>query len=109
VTVLVLPEESGRVSLRACLERLGTMGVTSVLVEGGAEVNASALRAGLVDRVCLYVAPFLMGGHDAKGLIGGPSPKRLADSIALYELAVQRLGSDLKIDAKVSRMDCEND
>lgn len=36
VTVLVLPLQNGRVSLRACLERLGGMEIGSVLLEGGA-------------------------------------------------------------------------
>ncbi|MGH7205502.1 MAG: bifunctional diaminohydroxyphosphoribosylaminopyrimidine deaminase/5-amino-6-(5-phosphoribosylamino)uracil reductase RibD, partial [Nitrospiraceae bacterium] len=44
VTVLVLPRQNGRVSLRACLSRLGRMGITSAMIEGGSELNASAFR-----------------------------------------------------------------
>src|SRR5206468_12675641 len=51
VPVVALPAQHGRVSLRACLTHLGRMGITSLLIEGGSELHASALRAGLVNRV----------------------------------------------------------
>ncbi len=94
VTVLVLPAKAGRVALPACLARLGRMGVSSLLVEGGSELNAAVLRAGLVNRVLLYVAPRLLGGQDAKGAFGGKAPSRLAEAIALADLRVRRVGED---------------
>jgi diaminohydroxyphosphoribosylaminopyrimidine deaminase/5-amino-6-(5-phosphoribosylamino)uracil reductase len=97
-SVLVLPSRDGKVSLDACLRRLGQMGVSSVLLEGGSQMNASALRAGLVNRVVLYVAPLLLGGQDAKGVIGGPSPKRLSGAVRLTNLRIRRLGDDLLIE-----------
>jgi diaminohydroxyphosphoribosylaminopyrimidine deaminase/5-amino-6-(5-phosphoribosylamino)uracil reductase len=100
VTVLVLPLHNGRVSLRACLERLGGMGIGSVLLEGGSELNASALREGLVGRLVVYVAPVLMGGQDAKSLIGGASPKHLADALRIRDIRVRRAGSDLVIEGR---------
>lgn len=102
-TVWTLPEKDGRVSMAACLTQLGRIGVTSVLIEGGSEVAASAFREGVVDRVRLYVAPALLGGDDAKDLIGGPSPARLSDMIHLEHLRVARLGSDLMIEGDVRR------
>ena len=99
VTVLVLPMDRGRVSLRACLEHLRRVGITSVLLEGGSELNASALRAGLVNRIMLYLAPRLLGGQDAKGIIGGRSVKTLQAALPLTELEVKRIGRDLLIEA----------
>ncbi len=98
VSVLVVPGRRGRVSLRACLEQLGQLGITGVLIEGGSEVNAAALREGLVNRVMLYVAPCLLGGQDAKGMIGGRTPTQLEDSIRLSELRVRRVGTDYLIE-----------
>ena len=98
VTVLVLPAQNGRVSLGACLARLGRMGINSLLIEGGSELNATALRLSLVNRVMLYVAPRLLGGNDAKGLIGGRSPRSLAGAIPLTDIRIQRLGEDLFIE-----------
>ncbi|MBI4400759.1 MAG: bifunctional diaminohydroxyphosphoribosylaminopyrimidine deaminase/5-amino-6-(5-phosphoribosylamino)uracil reductase RibD [Nitrospirae bacterium] len=98
VTVLVLPAQNGQVSLRACLARLGRMGISSVMIEGGSELNASALRAGVVNRVLFYVAPLLLGGQDAKAVIGGRSPKLLAAAIPLMENRIRRIGTDILIE-----------
>jgi diaminohydroxyphosphoribosylaminopyrimidine deaminase / 5-amino-6-(5-phosphoribosylamino)uracil reductase len=100
--VLLLPARNGRVSLRACLAELGKQGVTSVLIEGGSEVNASALRAGLVNRVALFIAPTLLGGQDAKGLIGGQSPRRLAQALPLGDIRIQPLGRDFLLEGTLS-------
>jgi diaminohydroxyphosphoribosylaminopyrimidine deaminase/5-amino-6-(5-phosphoribosylamino)uracil reductase len=101
ITVLVLPIEHGRVSLRACLAQLGRLGVSSVMIEGGGEVNASAVRAQLVQRVVLFVAPRLLGGQDAVGLLGGRSPKRLVEAISLTDVRVRPLGGDLMVEARL--------
>ena len=99
IPVLILPKQQGRVSLPACLARLGQMGVTSLMIEGGSELNASALRAGVVNRLRLYIAPKLLGGQDAKSVIGGVSPQRVKDSLPVEALRVHRIGPDLVIDA----------
>jgi len=98
--VLILPAEHGNVSLKACLTTLGRQGITSLLLEGGSEVNATALRSGLLNRLQLYVAPALLGGQDAKGLIGGASPASISASWPLNDLQVQRVGKDLLIVAR---------
>jgi 2,5-diamino-6-(ribosylamino)-4(3H)-pyrimidinone 5'-phosphate reductase len=59
------------VELTALLDELGRRGVRSVLVEGGAKVLASFLRAGLVDALTLYVAPVVIGGSTAPPMVGG--------------------------------------
>ena len=100
-TVLVLPADQGRVSLRACLIELGKRGITSVLLEGGSEMNASAFSAGIVNRLRLYMAPAVLGGQDAKGIVGGAAPASLADAWRLKDLRVSRVGEDLLLDAIV--------
>lgn len=101
-TVLILPASQGRVSLHACLTELGRRGITSLLLEGGSEMNASALSTGLVHRLHLYVAPALLGGQDAKGVFGGTAPTSLADAILVKNIQVKRIGRDLFIDAIVA-------
>ena len=97
VQVLVLPRKGTRVSLDKCLQALGKMGMTSLLLEGGSELNAGFLRAGLVNRVALYVAPALLGGQQTKGLLGGRSPRRLAEILPVSNLHLQSLGEDVLI------------
>ena len=102
IDVLMLPQKDRRVSLRTCLRMLGQKGVTSLLVEGGGELNAGFLREGLVNRVYLYAAPGLLGGQKSKGLVGGPSPRRLTETIPVSNLQVQSLGEDVLITGDVS-------
>lgn len=98
VEVLSLSTKNGRVSLPALMTMLGKRGVTSVLIEGGSTVNAAALREKLVNHVLLYLAPTLMGGQDAKAVIGDHSPKRLAQALPLRHLTVRRIGKDLVVE-----------
>jgi diaminohydroxyphosphoribosylaminopyrimidine deaminase/5-amino-6-(5-phosphoribosylamino)uracil reductase len=96
--VLVIKSRAGLVDLEALIQRLGAMGITSLLIEGGSEVNAAALRAGIVNKVVIMLAPKLLGGRDAVGSIGGRSPRRLVDAAALRNLAVRRAGDDVIVE-----------
>ena len=62
----VEPDTTGKTGARGvCLgqvfRRLGEMGMTTVLLEGGGQLNASALRGGHVDRLSLFYAPMFLG------------------------------------------------
>jgi len=102
IDVLVLPKVKGHVSAPALWKKLGRLGVTSLLVEGGSEVNAALLRAGLVQRIMCYVAPLLLGGQDAKGLLGGRSPRRLSEALRLKNLRTEPVGRDMLIQADLA-------
>jgi diaminohydroxyphosphoribosylaminopyrimidine deaminase/5-amino-6-(5-phosphoribosylamino)uracil reductase len=103
VQVFVLPQKSGKVSLKSVLATLGKEGLTSVLLEGGSTLNASALHEGLVNQVRLYVAPQLLGGQDAKSLIGGTSPRTLAQTWHLINPQLKKLGQDWLVTANIAR------
>ena len=62
VTLLAVPIAEPGIDLATALARLGEAGLTSVLVEGGAQLASALLRAGLVDRIAWYHAPSVMGG-----------------------------------------------
>jgi diaminohydroxyphosphoribosylaminopyrimidine deaminase/5-amino-6-(5-phosphoribosylamino)uracil reductase len=93
----------GRVSLPDLLDELGRRSVLSILVEGGAEVHAAFFREGLVDKVYAYIAPRLIGGHEAPGPLGGEGIARLTDSTGIAEVDVTRLGDDVLISGYVHR------
>lgn len=98
IDVVTIPATKGQVSLSALFALLGGLGLTSVLIEGGSRINAAALRAKLVNHVVLYVAPMLMGGQDAKAVIGARGPERLAQALSLRHVSVRRLGKDLVVE-----------
>jgi diaminohydroxyphosphoribosylaminopyrimidine deaminase/5-amino-6-(5-phosphoribosylamino)uracil reductase len=98
IEVLTLPSAQGKVALPALMRELGRRGVASLLVEGGGEINAAMLKAKLVQHVRWYMAPVLLGGVDAKGVIGGKSPARLTLAHRLRNVTTRFLGGDLVVD-----------
>jgi diaminohydroxyphosphoribosylaminopyrimidine deaminase/5-amino-6-(5-phosphoribosylamino)uracil reductase len=94
--------DGGR-DLPGLLDRLGSMGIISLLVEGGATVHGSFFDAGLVDRVYAYLAPIVVGGREAPSAVGGRGPAVVTESLRLHRLRIQRLGDDLLIVGDVHR------
>ena len=86
--------ESGRPSVAACLSALSRRGVTSVLIEGGGQVAASFLRAGLVDRLEWFRAPILLGG-EGRPCVAALALAKLAEAPKFRRLAVAPCGDDL--------------
>jgi diaminohydroxyphosphoribosylaminopyrimidine deaminase/5-amino-6-(5-phosphoribosylamino)uracil reductase len=101
VEVWTLPSEKGRVSLRRLLSQMAKRGITTLLVEGGGEVAGSFLRQGLVDRVCYYVAPLLVGGDNAPGPLKGKGAAKLSKAWEIKEVSVTPLGPDLLVEGYV--------
>lgn len=102
VRLLELPREGRRVSLRALLAALGALDVVSVLAEGGGELAAALLDAGLVDRVAFFVAPRLLGGRTAPGPVGGVG-RALKEALSVTGLSYRTIGEDLLIEGDVAR------
>lgn len=94
IGVFIFPLANGQVSFAACLRRLGRIGMTSVLLEGGSALNASALKRRMVEKVMLYISPKLLGGQDAKSLIGARSPRSLAAALPIMDMKIRSLGKD---------------
>ncbi len=98
VKVLVAKSRDGLVDIADVVRRLGRLEMTSVLIEGGSGVNASALRSGAVRKVMMMMAPKLLGGLDAVGSVGGRSPRRLRDAVTLHDCVVRRCGDDFVVE-----------
>jgi len=90
--VVRLDTRENAFSIAAVLEALRERNVTSVLVEGGAEVFTAFLRARLVDRVRVFVAPALYGDA-ALGFL-----RALPEPIHLENVTVTPFGSDVLFD-----------
>jgi diaminohydroxyphosphoribosylaminopyrimidine deaminase/5-amino-6-(5-phosphoribosylamino)uracil reductase len=91
VTVVALSGRRGLLTPRAILRELFARRVSSVMIEGGSEVLGSFLAARLVDQVALFRAPLLLGGRDSRPAFGGPSPRRVAQSLRLRPAGTGRL------------------
>jgi diaminohydroxyphosphoribosylaminopyrimidine deaminase/5-amino-6-(5-phosphoribosylamino)uracil reductase len=103
VVALEDPEEEGRVSLPGLVELLGKRDVQSVLLEGGPTLAWSAVRAGVVDRLVLYLAPRLLGGAGAPGVLGGDGVASVSEALPVSVVEASRVGEDLRVVADVHR------
>jgi diaminohydroxyphosphoribosylaminopyrimidine deaminase/5-amino-6-(5-phosphoribosylamino)uracil reductase len=81
------------------LADLAGRGVGSLLVEGGGEVAAAWVAAGLYDQVHAAVAPLLVAGRRAPGPLGGEGPASLAEAPRLDSLQMRRRGHDVILSA----------
>jgi diaminohydroxyphosphoribosylaminopyrimidine deaminase / 5-amino-6-(5-phosphoribosylamino)uracil reductase len=91
----------GHLNLRWLLRRLGGESITSVLVEGGGEVNGSVLSSGLAQRVVFFYAPKILGGRDARRAVAGTGASSWPETLELREVEWRRVGEDLMMTALV--------
>jgi diaminohydroxyphosphoribosylaminopyrimidine deaminase/5-amino-6-(5-phosphoribosylamino)uracil reductase len=94
-----LPDAQGKVDLAAMLSDLGRRDINELHVEAGHKLNASLLATGRVDELLLYLAPKLIGlGREMAAF--GPLA-RLDDALPLRWHAVDRIGDDLRVIARL--------
>jgi diaminohydroxyphosphoribosylaminopyrimidine deaminase / 5-amino-6-(5-phosphoribosylamino)uracil reductase len=86
-----------KINIKSLLKRLGEENITSLLVEGGAEVNASFLKEQAFNQVIAYVAPKLIGGRNSPGFIGGNGFELMSNAYQLEFKSVEKMGDDIKI------------
>ncbi|WP_428063408.1 RibD family protein [Brevundimonas sp.] len=86
--------EDGRPAISAVLKALKDAGATSVLIEGGGQVAASFLRAGVVDALEWFRAPILLGG-EGRPCVAALALAKLSDAPKFRRLGVEPVGDDL--------------
>lgn len=101
VRIIDQPLKKGRIDLRSLIVRLGSEGITSLLIEGGSTVFASALNSGIVDKVLFFYAPKILGGDDGTPICRGSGPALMKDSIQLKHIRVQRFAEDVMIEGYI--------
>jgi len=92
--VLTVKGNEGKVDLKSLMKELGRLEITSVMIEGGSSLNASALSSGIVDKVIFFCAPKIIGGVDAVPSVGGLSPASLKNIVKVKDLQVKKVGDD---------------
>jgi GTP cyclohydrolase II len=98
--VIRLPADArGWVDLNSLLAELARLGITSVLVEGGARVITNFLSQRLVDRIVITITPRLLGGLRA---LENPLNKFAADSLEFGDFGYQQAGQDMIFWGKLS-------
>ena len=93
--------KNGLIDMDALMDRLGAMGLTSLLIEGGSRVLTSAFNAGIVDKVFFFYAPKILGGDDGIPICSGPGPELMSQSIAVNNINVRRFGDDVMVEGYI--------
>ena len=102
VEVLVV-NDGQQVDLKQLFCRLGERGICSIFVEGGALINYSLLKAGLIDKVYSFIAPKMVGGSSAPGPVGGDGVETLDQAFLLEDVETELLAGDILVSGYINR------
>lgn len=105
--VIKVKSKGGRVDLKKLMKILGEEKIDSILLEGGGNLNFSALNEGIVDKVQIYIAPKIIGGEKAKGVVLGSGIQDLKDAFLIDEVTYRNIGEDILIEGYIKKGDTE--
>jgi diaminohydroxyphosphoribosylaminopyrimidine deaminase/5-amino-6-(5-phosphoribosylamino)uracil reductase len=95
--ILESPVKDDLIDLDKLMEQLGALGVTSLLIEGGSRVIASALSAGIVEKAMFFFAPKILGGDDGVSICKGSGTAYMNHCIPVKDIHIRRFGDDVMI------------
>lgn len=94
----ITEEQKEVISLPVLMKELGVRKIDGILLEGGGQLNESALQAGIVDRIYCYIAPKIFGGAQAKTPVEGQGLTRAADAWQFNRIGMQEFGQDILLE-----------
>lgn len=100
----VLPaatDKKGRIRIKPFFKQLVKMDITSVLLEGGSEVAASAIREGLVDELNIFYAPKIVGG-DGISMIAGLNIDKMSKAINVENMNIKKIGREFMVEGYIN-------
>lgn len=99
--ILFVPEKDGHVDLSEAMKLLGEQNIDSILLEGGASLNWSALKSGIVNKVQVYIGSVIFGGAASKSPVGGPGAAFPKDGFRLSAPEIRVFGNDILLESEV--------
>ena len=99
--ILPVSKKDNSVDLEELMVKLGELEIDSILLEGGATLNFSALNRGIVNKVECYIAPKIFGGHGAKTPVGGVGFSKISEAVQLKHSKIINVGDDFLIESEV--------
>jgi len=88
----------GRPDLAAICRKLAEREITSVMIEGGALVNWTALASGVADKIFFYYAPRILAGTGSVPFAAGPGFRRMSEAAHLKWFRLHRFGEDFAVE-----------
>ena len=103
VDVIVCPEVNGQVDIKWLFKELAKRKILSILIEGGAEVIGSALKAKLVDKMQIFIAPKIIGDSSALSSIVGINVLNVNKAIELEKVNIKSINKEIMVEGYVLR------
>ena len=101
VKVIEASVKKGLIDLNILMDHLGSDGITSLIIEGGSRVTASALDAKIVDKICFFYGPKIMGSNDGIPLCRGDGPALMNGCISVDDIRVSQFNDDVMIEGYI--------
>ncbi len=98
--IIESPLKDGMIDLDYLMGELGRIGITSLLIEGGSRLAASAFKAGVVDKINFFFAPKILGGEGLP-ICSGEGPAVMDDSIRVKNIRTERFDDDIMIEGYI--------
>lgn len=97
IIIIITKSNKGMVDLKDLMKQLGKHEIASIMIEGGSELNSSAIKAGIVDKILIFAAPKIIG--NGKGAIGNLGIRKIDKAINLKNPVDRKIGKDMLIEA----------
>ncbi len=101
--ILILPSNDlGQLDLEELMKILAQRGISSVLIEGGSEINGSALDNRIIDKICFFYAPILVGGRGSLGMISGEGVNSIDQAVTITDISIRNFDDDICVEGYLS-------
>ena len=99
ITILKISTIDKHLNLKEAMKKLGKLGITSIIVEGGGTTISSFLKAKLVKRINLFIAPIIVGS--SKKFTDGLGIDSISNAIKIVDRKISKFDKDILIDGLV--------
>lgn len=99
--ILNISKKDGHLDLKDLMKKLGERKIDSVLLEGGGELNFSALESGIVNKIRVYVAPKIFGGKEAISPVSGLGALSPDDAFKIRNMSFEKIDEDIMIEGEI--------
>ena len=103
--IIMTKSKDGKVDLEELWKELGFLGMDSILIEAGEQINAALLEAKLVNKIRAYIAPKIIGGTNAKSPIGGYGASSISEVINLKSMNFTHIENDFVVEGYLCSQD----
>jgi len=100
---VIVKSQDEFIDLNELLKILGMKQVTTVMVEGGSRLLGSFFDSRLVDKVLAFIAPIIIGGENAKTVVGGLGVSKVQDAFRLRDVKVEKFESELFVSGYITK------